>query len=457
MNKIHRSGCIKPRQHLRILARLKDAYFRKIPPKHSLPDRRIGVSEMTKCIFGSLFIVVFLLTTASVSHSFGQTPAATTSQTSATQARIVGEVTAVDKTANQVTIKSDTGESITIITNEASSVLRLPAGETSAQKATKITMADIGVGDRLFARGNVAVGGKSVAASQVVVTGAAASAGPSKNAGRQRAEARNRGLNGRITALNPNKKEISVQSRSREGVGTITIQASDGTRFFRYAPDSMDIKHASRSSFAGLKIGDQLRALGETNEDGTRFTADEIISGLMARTGGQVMAVNPTTNEITIKNNQTGQTITVAVGSHSELRRVSAEDGASFEASRPASQGRPGRPASATSGRAQPDRPREPRERPTEGERRPRAGRGFQEMIANSPAIKVSDLKKGDTVFVSGTQGADPSHLTAIMLVTGDPAFVGRMLQTGPNRGPQNPGLPGDVLGGGVGNPERPL
>lgn len=413
---------------------------------------------MTKCIFGSLFIV-FLLTAASVSHSFGQTPAAATSQTSATQARIVGEVTAVDKTANQVTIKSDTGESITIITNGASSVLRLPAGETSAQKATKITIADIGVGDRLFARGNVAVGGKSVAASQVVVTGAAASAGPSENAGRQRAEARNRGLNGRITALNPDKKEISVQSRSREGIGTITIQASDGTRFFRYAPDSMDIKHASRSSFAGLKVGDQLRALGETNEDGTRFTADEIISGLMARTGGQVMAVNPTTNEITIKNNQTGQTITVAVGSHSELRRVSAEDAASFEASRPAGQGRPGRPASATSGAAQPDRPREPREpreRPAGEERRPRGGRGFQEMIANSPAIKVSDLKKGDTVFVSGTQGADASHLTAIMLVTGDPAFVGRMLQTGPNRGPQNPGLPGDVLGGGVGNPERP-
>ncbi|MGI9068607.1 MAG: hypothetical protein ACR2HX_19665, partial [Pyrinomonadaceae bacterium] len=80
----------------------------------------------------------------------------------------------------------------------------------------------------------------------------------------------------------------------------------------------------------------------------------------------------------------------------------------------------------------------------------------FQEMIENLPAIKMTDLKKGDTVFVSGTQGADPARMTAITLVTGDPTFIGRMLQTGPNRGPQNPGLPGDVLGGGVGNPERP-
>jgi len=402
--------------------------------------------KMARCILGSL-LVVFLSTTG---NSLAQASQAGTSQTSAAQSRVVGEVTAVDKTAGQLTIKTDTGESITIVTNAASSVLRLPAGETSAQKATRIALSDIGLGERLFARGALAADGKSIAASQVVVSGAAVSTGTAQDPQRQRVDARNRGLNGRITALNSDKKEISVQSRSREGVGTITIQTSDGTRFFRYAPDSLDIKDASRSSFAGLKVGDQLRALGDTNEDGTRFTAEEIISGLMSRTGGQVIAVNPAANEITVKNNQTGQTMTVAVGSRSVVRRVSAEDAASFEASRPA---RPDRPAPAA---GQPERPRERPERPAGEERRPRAGRGFQEIIANLPAIKVSDLKKGDTVFVSGTQGADASHMTAVMLVTGDPTFVGRMLQTGPNRGPQSPGLPGDVLGGGVGNPERP-
>lgn len=403
---------------------------------------------MTRCILGSL-LVLFLLTTG---NSLAQASQAGTSQTSAAQSRIVGEVTAVDKTAGQVTIKTDAGESITIVTNAASSVLRLPAGETSAQKATKITLADIGLGARLFARGALAVGGKSLAASQVVVSGAAVSAGTAQNPQVQRGDARSRGLNGRITALNSDKKEISVQSRSREGVGTIMIQTSDGTRFFRYAPDSLDIKDASRSSFAGLKVGDQLRALGDTNEDGTRFTADEIISGLMSRTGGQVIAVTPAANEITVKNNQTGQTMTVAIGSRSMVRRVSAEDAASFEASRPA---RPDRQASGASSAGPPDRPRERRERPAGEERRPRAGRGFQEIIANLPAIKLSDLKKGDTVFVSGTQGADASHMTAVTLITGDPTFVGRMLQTGPNRGPQNPGLPGDVVGGGVGSAER--
>jgi hypothetical protein len=402
---------------------------------------------MKKCIRGSLTIV-FLLT--AVTNNFAQGPQPGAPQTIAAQTRMVGEVTAVDKTTNQVTIRTDAGESLTIATNESSSVLRLPAGETSAQKATKITIGDISVGDRIFAKGSVGGGGKAVVVSQIVVTGSGASVAASPDPARQRAE-RGRGLNGRVTALNPAKKEVSVQSRSREGVGTITILTSEGTRFFRYAPDSLNIKDASRSSFAGLKVGDQVRALGETNEDGTRFTADEIISGLMARTGGQITAVNAPANEITIKNNQTGQTITVAVGTRSSLRRVSAEDAASFEASRPA---RPDRPAS-TAG--QTERPRERQQRPAGEERRARPVRGVQELLENLPAIKVSDLKKGDTVFVTGTQGADPTHVTAIMLVTGDPAFVGRMLQTGPNRSPQSPGLPGDVLGGGVGNtPERP-
>jgi hypothetical protein len=288
-----------------------------------------------------------------------------------------------------------------------------------------------------------------------VVSGGAVSVSPDPATQRV---ARNRGLNGRITALNADKKEISVQSRSREGVGTITIQASDSTKFFRYAPDSLDIKNASRSSFAGLKVGDQLRALGETNADGTRFSADEIISGLMGRTGGQVTAVNPAANEISVKNVQTGETMTIAVGPNSMLRRVSAEAAAAFDANRPVRQERRERPdptPSATSTTSQPARPSERREPPAVEERRPRAGRGIQESLESLPAIKVGDLRKGDTVFVSGTQ-ADPSHMTAIMLLTGDPTFIGRLVQTGSNRGPQNPGLPGDVLGGGVGNPERP-
>jgi hypothetical protein len=401
-----------------------------------------------------LGIFMFVLFTLTTSNSFGQAPE--TGTTSAAQSRIVGVVTAVDRMGKQVTVKSDAGESIAIITNSTSALLRLSPGETSAQKAVKITLADIAVGDRLFARGATSADGKSVEAKQVVVTSAAVSSGATQNPQRQGEDFRQRGLSGRITALDPARKEISVQSRSRESAGPIAVVATEATRFFRYAPDSLNIKDASRISFAELKVGDQLRALGNRSEDGTRFAAAEILAGSMARTAGQVVAVNPSSNELTIKNIE-GQTVTVAIGSRSSLRRVTPEAAASFEASRPPRQ-------ASDAGRSRPDgqdrRPRERRDRSAgEGggeQRRPRAGRGFQDMLESLPAITINDLKKGDTVFVSGSEGANPSRMTAIILVTGDPAFMSRFLQTGPNRGPQSPGLPGDVMGGGVGNADRP-
>jgi hypothetical protein len=53
-----------------------------------------------------------------------------------------------------------------------------------------------------------------------------------------------------------------------------------------------------------------------------------------------------------------------------------------------------------------------------------RAGMGsgalnINEMLERLPTVSVADVKVGDTIIVSSTQGADPTRLTAIALVTG--------------------------------------
>ncbi len=390
---------------------------------------------MKKCAFRYLGIAVLM---ALAVTAFAQTGAAPD--------RVVGVITAVDKATNQISVKADTGETRAVVVNSASALLRMPPGETSAQKASKISLDDIVVGDRLFARGATIGDGRTLEARQVVVSSAAATSTQTQT---QPADARQRPMMGRIARVEAGKSEITLQPRGREGVTPPTIVVTDATRFFRYAPDSMDINHASRSSLNQMREGDQLRALGERSEDGTRFTATEIIAGSMTRTVGEVVSVDAARNELTLKNNE-GQTITVAVGDRSSLRRVTPEVAATF-ATRPAR------------GDGQQGERRERRERPAGeagqarrgAEGRPgRGGRGFQQILEGLPAISLSELKKGDSVFVSGSEGADRSRVTAIMLITGDQAFMQRFLQRGPNRGPQSPGLPGQVMGGGVGPAE---
>jgi hypothetical protein len=40
-------------------------------------------------------------------------------------------------------------------------------------------------------------------------------------------------------------------------------------------------------------------------------------------------------------------------------------------------------------------------------------------MLERLPTISIADVKVGDTIIVSSTQGVDPTRLTAISLVAG--------------------------------------
>jgi hypothetical protein len=77
-------------------------------------------------------------------------------------------------------------------------------------------------------------------------------------------------------------------------------------------------------------------------------------------------------------------------------------------------------------------------------------------MFESLPAAAVADIRKGDAVVVTATPGADASRATAITLVTGGVDFLRRLqqLQRGTEGNPRrmSPGLPSDVLGGGLGN-----
>ncbi len=250
---------------------------------------------------------------------------------------------------------------------------------------------------------------------------------------------------GVVTAVDAARKLIVVRARRGEEFEAVTLDASGGVRFLRFAPDSLRAADAQPSSFADLKVGDTLRATGERSADGARFVPEEVITGSFTRVIGIVSSVNPARGELSVRNEQTGQSVTVAVGQRSTLKRVTPE----FErtvaervrrAAREAEQRASGESAA----------------RQANSNDNARRGASLQQMFESLPAVTVSDLKKGDAVVVTATPGADSSRATAVTLVTGGADFLHRLqqLQRGTEGNPRrmSPGLPNDVLGGGLGN-----
>ena len=67
-----------------------------------------------------------------------------------------------------------------------------------------------------------------------------------------------------------------------------------------------------------------------------------------------------------------------------------------------------------------------------------RPGFNINDMLERLPTISIADVKVGDTIIVSSTQGVDPTRLTAISLVSGADTLLA-MLAPRPQGGQQAP------------------
>src|SRR5437660_11969610 len=104
----------------------------------------------------------------------------------------------------------------------------------------------------------------------------------------ERAEWRKRGVSGIVTSVNPSTKEITVSSRSLAGTPqAVIIPITDKVLMRRYPPDTIPkYSEAKPGKFEEVKVEDQLRALGDNSGDGTRLTAEGVLSGaLKVRSG----------------------------------------------------------------------------------------------------------------------------------------------------------------------------
>jgi hypothetical protein len=402
-----------------------------------------------------LAIALVLVVVLAGSSAFAQgpsttsTPAAQQGDPGITPNGVIGEVKVIDNAAKQLIVKTDAGSLVTVALADSTGYMRLPPGEKTLDKATKIVFADLGEGDRVFARGKVADDKKSVPAKVLVVMSKADIA---KKQEAERAEWKKRGVLGIITALKPETKEITISSRTMAGPQSLIIPVSDKVEVRRYAPDSIKFADAKSAKFDELKVGDQLRALGERSADGSTFTPEKVVTGSFKTVAGVITSVDVATGEVKINDLQTKQPLTIIVKQDAVLRKFPAEMGGMMMM-RPGGGGAAtGQTPGAGQGRGQGPGPSGGQGSGQGSGMRMGGGGGMnmQDMLERLPTISIADVKVGDTIIVSSTKGADPTRLTAISLVSGADTLLNMLAARQPQASGQATPNPASGLGSGI-------
>jgi hypothetical protein len=382
-----------------------------------------------------------LLTTLVVTGTFlafGLLPGAMRAQdTSAAAAsktqydKVLGAVVSVSSDGKSMTVKSDAGTPTEVLLDPETSYMRVPPGEKDLRKATRIELKDIAPGDRVFARSRKVEGqGPSPAVSVIVMSQSELAQHQEKT----RAEWQSRGAAGKVTAIDPAAKTITITVAGKP----LTVQTDDKTNFRRYAPDSVKFSDATPGKYGDVEVGNNLRVLGNKDADGASIHAEEVISGAFRTLAGTVISVDAAASEIKINELQSKKPLTIKINADSNLRKLPAQMAMMIaaranqnSAGAPAGQNvqggadsKPGFNGPGTA--AAPGVPGAGAGRWQGGPGGPGgaggAGGGRMDLnraLEHAPQFQVADLKPGDALLINSTSGTDPARVTAITVVAG--------------------------------------
>lgn len=361
------------------------------------------------------FSFITLAIWAGTVGGFAQAPPA------AARAQVAGTITAVDAASKQISVKSDKGEQVAVTTSDKSFLRRLPPGETDTKKAVPVELGGISAGDRIVAIGQPSADQKTFDARTIYIMTKSDVAEVHAN---EQKDWQQRGVAGNVASLDPAAKSFVLKT----GPKMTTVQLTDKTELMRYALDSAQLADAKPAGLAQMKIGDEVHVLGDHSADGSTVTAEKVVSGSFKQIAATITAVNPANGDLQVKDLATKKTLTIQVNANASLRKL-APQMAAMLARRYAPAGRGGDAAPAAGGDAA-GRGDGARGRGGPGGMRGGGGGGdIKSMLDRLPAVAVTELKAGDAIMVSTTEGTDATHLTAITLLAG----VEPLLTASPN------------------------
>ena len=404
------------------------------------------MSLSTACLFTALVT----LTLAVPGYVWAQSKPASSSG-DAQIAKAVGTIKNIQ--ADSITVAAESGGEGDIVAKLTGStkILRVPPGEKDLKNATALQAQDLQMGDRVLVRGQASTDGDkhTIVALSVIVMKQADVAARQQH---DRDDWQKRGVGGIVTKVDTATGTIAISSSATGANRSIAVHITKDTILRRYASGSVKFDDAKPAPANDIKAGDQLRARGTRNPDGSEVSAEEVVSGAFRNIAGTIKAIDPASNTMTVQDAIGKSAVVVKVSSDSQMKKLPPEmaQRIAMQLKRTAGGGNGDQPGADGQSSTKDQSMKDPGGAPGAGRSRTsksaesqtasgpggaRAGNGppdLQRMLSRLPNSTLADLQKGDAVMIVSTQGTDSgaSAVTAITLLAG----VDAILTAAPNQ-----------------------
>ena len=297
------------------------------------------------------------------------------------------------------TLATDQGATLAVEVQAGARVYRLAPGQTDLKGASQIQFTDLQVGDRVLVRGKTDAGGVTLDATAVIVMK------QQDIAQKQQQELldwQRRSVGGLVKQVDSQAGTVTLTVGGAGGSRSVVVSTTAKTIFKRYAPESVKWEDATVAKLDDIHPGDQLRAKGNKNEDGSQLVAEEIVAGTFRNIAGLVTAIDAGQGTLTVGDLASRKPVTVRITADSQMKKLPPQLARGLAMRL---KGAPAPAASAAQG-ATADAGRQ-------------RGADLNQMLARLPAVTLADMQKGEAVMIVSTEGSALQPTVAITLLGG--------------------------------------
>jgi hypothetical protein len=353
-----------------------------------------------------------------------------------------GTITAIN--GSTLTVKPDAGDIRQVDVPSTAAILRIAPGEKDLSAAVTIPFSDLAAEDRVLVKLDPNVASPTAQALRIV---AIKQSDLALKQQKDREDWQRRGVGGLVKSVDGAAGVIVLTSGVGATAKTITVHTTKATMLKRYAPASVRFDAALPAPIDAIHPGDQLRARGTKNADGTQIAAEEVVSGTFRNISGTISSLDTASSTLVVKDLATRKQVTIHIAADAQMRRLpemmarivaarlKGSSGSSgtiqpqYDAASGSQRGGAGQWSSGQggSGRSSGQGGGQTGGNGRWGSQGSDSGQDFpgggqaggdpQQMLSRAPAIQLSDLKKGDAVMLVSTDGA--TEVTAITLLAG--------------------------------------